>query len=63
MAPDAYLDASVAIVKGEERSGMRKTGCERKRRLSWSKACCWEGVQFQDKFFLVRSMRGRAMVE
>ena len=56
--PDAYLDASVAIAKGEERSGMHKTGCERKRRLSWSKACCWEGVQFQDRFFLVRSMRG-----
>ena len=37
MAPDAYLDASVAIVKGEERSGMDKTGCERKRCLSWSK--------------------------
>ena len=33
MAPDAYLDASVAIAKGEERLGMCKTGCERKRYL------------------------------
>ena len=33
MAPDAYLDASVAIVKGEERSSMCRTGCERKRCL------------------------------
>ena len=63
MAPDVYLDTSVVIAKGEERSGMCKTGCERKRCLSWSKACCWEGVQFQGRFFLVRSMRGRAMVE
>ena len=63
MAPDAYLDTSVAIVKGEERLDMHKTGCERKKCLSWSKACCWDGVQFQGRFFLVRSMRGRAMVE
>ena len=63
MVPDAYLDASVAIAKGEERSGMRKMDCERKRHLSWSKACCWEGVQFQGRFFLVRLMRGQAMVE
>ena len=34
MAPDAYLDASVVIAKGEERSGMCRTGCERKRYLS-----------------------------
>ena len=63
MAPDAYLDTSVAIVKGEKRSGMCKMDCERKRCLSWSKACYWEGVQFQGRFFLVRLMRGRAMVE
>ena len=61
--PDVYLDASVAIVKGEERSGMHKTGCQRKRCLSWSKACCWEGVQSQGRFFLVRSMRGQARVK
>ena len=34
MAPNAYLDTSVAIAKDEERSGMCKTGCERKRCLS-----------------------------
>ena len=63
MAPDVYLDASVAIGKGEERSGMCRTGCERKRCLRRSKACCWKGVQFQGRFFLVRSMRGQVMVE
>ena len=63
MAPDAYLDTSVAIAKGEERSDIRKTVCERKRCLSWSKACCWKGVQFQGRFFLVRSMRGQARME
>ena len=34
MAPDAYLDTSMVIAKGEERSGMCRTGCERKRCLS-----------------------------
>ena len=58
-----YLDASVAIAKGEERLGICRTGCERKRCLRWSKACCWEGVQVQGRFFLVRSMRGWVMVE
>ena len=28
-----YLDASVGIAKGEERSGMYRTGCEKKRCL------------------------------
>ena len=63
MASDAYLDASVAIAKGKERLDICRMGCERKRHLRWSKACCWEGVQFQGRFFLVRSMRGQAMVE
>ena len=63
MAPDAYLDALVAIAKKEERLDICRAGCERKRRLRWLKACCWEGVQFQGRFFLVRSMRGQAMVE
>ena len=30
MAPDAYLDALVAMAKGEERSGMCRSGLERK---------------------------------
>ena len=33
MEPDVYLDASVAIVKGEERLDMCRTGFERKRHL------------------------------
>ena len=38
--PDMYLDALVAIVKGEKRSGMYRIGSERKRCLRWLKACC-----------------------
>ena len=60
---DAYLDALMAIAKGKERLGICRMGCKRKRCLRWSKACCWEEVQFQGRFFLVRSMRGRVMVE
>ena len=33
MAPDAYLDASVATVKGEERLGMCRMDFKRKRHL------------------------------
>ena len=33
MAPDVYLDALVAMVKGEERLGMCRMDSERKRRL------------------------------
>ena len=33
MAPDAYLDVSVAMAKGEERMGMYGMGSERKRHL------------------------------
>ena len=33
MAPDAYLNASVAMVKGKKRSGMCRTGLDRKRHL------------------------------
>ena len=33
MALDAYLDALVATVKGEERLGMCRTGSKRKRHL------------------------------
>ena len=33
MAPDMYLDVLVAMAKGEERSGMCRTGLERKKCL------------------------------
>ena len=33
MASDVYLDASVAMEKGEERSGMCRMDSERKRHL------------------------------
>ena len=38
-------------------------GLERKRRFRASKADWQEGDQFQVKFFLVRSIRGRATLE
>ena len=63
MASDAYLKASVAIAKGEERSGMCKTGLERKRHLRKSNASCWEDVQLQGRIFLVKSIKGFAIVE
>ena len=33
MASNAYLDVLVAMAKGEERSGMCRTGSDRKRHL------------------------------
>ena len=33
MVPNAYLDVLVAMAKGEERSGMCRTGLKRKRHL------------------------------
>ena len=63
MVPDMYLDASVAMVKGEESSERCKTGLERKRHLRQSKVSCWKGVQFQGRFFLAKLMRGQAIVE
>ena len=57
MAPNAYLEASVAIAKREEKSGIYKTGSERKRCLRESNVSCWEGVKFQGRFFLVKLIR------
>ena len=37
MAPDACLEASVAMAKGADRLGRWRTGLERKRRLRESK--------------------------
>ena len=58
MVLDTYLEASVAIAKGEKRLGMCKTDLERKRCLRESNASFWEGVQLQGRFFLVKSIRG-----
>ena len=63
MAPEAYLEASVAMAKGAGRSGRWRTGFDRNRDLRVSKEVWQAGDQFQGKFFLVRSMRGQATLE
>ena len=63
MAPEAYLEASVATVKGAAGSGRCRTGFDRNKDLSVSKEVWQAGDQFQGRFFLVRSMRGRATLE
>ena len=63
MAPEAYLEASVATAKGAVGSGRCKTGLDRNKDLSVLKECWHAGDQFHGRFFLVRLMRGRAMLE
>ena len=63
MAPEANLEASVAIAKGAAGSGRCRTGLDRNKDLSVSKEVWQAGDQFQGRFFLVRSMRGRATLE
>ena len=45
MAPDACLEASVAMAKGADRLGRWRTGLERKRYLRESKEDWHEGVK------------------
>ena len=59
MALEAYLEASVATAKGAAGSGRCRTGLDRNKDLRVSKECWHAGDQFQGRFFLVRSMRGR----
>ena len=61
--PEAYLEASIAIAKGAVRSGRWSTGFNRKRNLRVLNEVWHAGDQFQGRFFLVRSMRGWAMLE
>ena len=63
MAPEAYLEVSVATARGAARSGRWRTGFDRNKDLRVSKAVWQAGDQFHGKFFLVRSVRGRAMLE
>ena len=63
MVPDAYFEASVVTAKGAERSGRWRTGLDKNRCLRASKVDWQAGDQFHVKFFLVRSMRGRATLE
>ena len=63
MAPEAYLEALVAMAKGAARLGRWRMGFDRNRDLRVSKEVWQAGDQFQGKFFLVRLMRGQAMLE
>ena len=61
--PEVYLEASVAMTKGEARSGRWRTGFDRKRVLRVLNEVWQAGDQFQGRFFLMRSMRGRVTLE
>ena len=63
MAPEVYLEASVVTVNGTARSGRWRTGFDKNRDLRVLKEVWQVEDQFQGRFFLVRSMRGRAMLE
>ena len=63
MAPEAYLEASVATAKGAAGSGRCRIGFDRNRDLSVSKEVSQVGDQFQGRFFLVRLMRGWVTLE
>ena len=58
MPPDAYLEASVAMVKGLEVLGRCRTGFVRKQFFSLLKAFWQELFQFYGVSFLVRLRRG-----
>ena len=63
MALEAYLEASIAMVKGAVRSGRWRTGFDKKRDLRVSNEVWHVGNQFQGRFFLVRSIRCQAILE
>ena len=61
--PDAYLEASVAMVKGLEVSGRWRMGLVRKQFFSLLKAFWQELFQFHRASFLVKLRRGRVMLD
>ena len=63
MAPEAYLEASVAMAKGAARLERWRTGLDRNKDLRVTNEVWQAGDQFQDKFFLVRLIRGQATLE
>ena len=58
MAPEVYLETSVAMAKGLEKSGRWRMGQERKSFFSESNDCWQVGVQSQRLSFFVKSRRG-----
>ena len=63
MAPEAKLDASVAIVKGEERLGRQRIGLDRTSDFNDSNTDWHWKDQFQARFFLARSIKGEVTLE
>jgi len=59
----ACLEASVAMENGANGSGIFRTGCMQKIFLRTLNAVSHLEDHSQEVFFLVRSMRGRAMFE
>ena len=58
-----FLEASVEIAKGAERSGRWRTGWEVNAAFKAAKASLQERSQDQGWVFLVRSRRGQAVSE
>ena len=63
MAPEANLDALVVVVKEEGRLGRQRMGLNRNSDFNELNADWHWGIQFQARFFLVRSIRGQAILE
>ena len=63
MAPEASLDALVAIANGFEKLESWRMGFDRNNHLRLSKDICASGVQSQWWSFLVRLRRGWVTVE
>ena len=60
---NVYLEVSVAIANGLEKSGRWRTGHDRKSCFSSSKDCWHMRVQSHQLSYLVRSRRGWVTVE
>ena len=63
MALEANLDALVVMAKGEESLGRQRMGLDRNSDSNELNADWYWGVQFQARFFLVKSIRGQATLE
>ena len=58
MVSEAYLEASVVMVKGLEKSGRHRMGHDRKSFFKLLNDCWQAGVQSHQLSYLVRSRRG-----
>ena len=63
MAQEVNLDVSVAMAKGKERLSRQRMGLDRNSDSNESNADWHWKVQLQARFFLVKSIRGWAILE